>query len=304
MMIIRVMGGLGNQLQQYALYQKLIYLGKEARLDFSWFSDEKPQTGALTKRELELCYFDGLPMKEASAQEIESVLGRQYGEPERLLAKVKRKLIPSSNPVFTESRIYHPEIFTWEKKYLVGYFACEKYYADVLARLREILHFPASPNEKNREILKEIQETESVSLHVRRGDYLDPANAALFGNICTDAYYDSAVACLSQRYPDARFFVFSDDTEYVRAKYQGERYRIIDWNHGKDSFYDMMLMSFCRHNICANSTFSFWGARLNRHQDKTMIRPSIHRINQPCSPDEMKRLWEGWTLITPQGILI
>ena len=101
-----------------------------------------------------------------------------------------------------------------------------------------------------------------------------------------------------------RFFLFSDDIPYVREQYQGEQYQIIDWNQGRDSFYDMMLMSRCRHNICANSTFSFWGARLNPHRDKIMIRPSIHKNTQTCVPEQMKELWKGWVLITPQGKLV
>lgn len=304
MIIVRVMGGLGNQLQQYALYKKFESMEKEARLDVSWFFDAAVQESTLTRRELELSYFDKLIMRIATKEEIESVLGRQYTEPEKFMKKVAGKLFPSTNPVFTESEMYHPEILKWNQKYLVGYWACESYYADILGQIREEIHFPDSPDERNREILNRMQETESVSLHIRRGDYLNPENEKLFGNICTDLYYESAVAVILERYPNAQFYVFSDDTDYVREKYRGDRYRIIDWNHGKDSFYDMMLMSCCKHNICANSTFSFWGARLNGNPDKIMIRPSIHKNSQTCEPEKMRELWAGWTLITPQGSLI
>ena len=73
---------------------------------------------------------------------------------------------------------------------------------------------------------------------------------------------------------------------------------------GADSFFDIQLMSKCAHNICANSTFSFWGARLNAGRDKICIRPSIHKNTQKCIPEEMKELWKGWTLITPQGVIL
>jgi hypothetical protein len=89
----------------------------------------------------------------------------------------------------------------------------------------------------------------------------------------------------------------------VREHFQGDEYRIVDWNRGENSFYDMMLMSHCRHNICANSTFSFWGARLNPYPDKVMIRPSIHKNTQVCIPEEMHGLWKGWTLISPEGMV-
>ena len=109
---------------------------------------------------------------------------------------------------------------------------------------------------------------------------------------------------MQEKVPSARFYLFSDDIPYVKENYRGADYEVIDWNHGKNSFYDMMLMSHCRHNICANSTFSFWGARLNPHEDKIMIRPSTHKNTQVCVPAQMKELWRGWTLITPQGEVI
>ena len=106
-----------------------------------------------------------------------------------------------------------------------------------------------------------MEETQSVSVHIRRGDYLDDVNKSLFGGICTDAYYQKAIAYMREKLPDAKFFFFSDDIPYVREQYQETAYQIVDWNQGRDSLYDMMLMSRCKHNICANSTFSFWGAQ-------------------------------------------
>lgn len=303
MIIIRVMGGLGNQLQQYALYKKYESMGVEARLDVSWF-DSDVQENMLAKRRLELSYFADLPMKIATGEEIEAVLGRQFGEPEKFLAKVKRKINPAFAPVFTESDMYHPQILDWNQKYLVGYWACDKYYADIMPEIRNCIHFPESSDGRNVTMAQEMEQTESVSVHIRRGDYLDAANSKMFGNICTEAYYDSAIAYMKKRFPKAKFYMFSDDSAYVREHYQGKEYHIIDWNQGDDSFYDMMLMSHCRHNICANSTFSFWGARLNKHPDKVMIRPSIHKNTQVCVPEEMKELWRGWTLVSPDGEFI
>ena len=308
MIIIKVMGGLGNQLQQYALYKKLESMGKEVRLDVSWFRDQQMQADVLAKRALELDYFDKLSYREATTEEIRSVLGRLWEEKESLIAKIKWKLKQAANPCFTENDMYHEEIFSFTDKYLVGYWACEKYYADILDTLRETICFPQSSNEQNslhnEETIRKMEECDSVSVHIRRGDYLDPANRAMFGGICTDIYYQTAIAFIKEKYPRAKFFLFSDDTAYVQEKYQGDEYEIIDWNHGTESFYDMMLMSHCKHNICANSTFSFWGARLNRNKTKIMIRPSIHKNTQVCIPEQMKDLWKNWVLITPQGKII
>ena len=305
MIIIRAMGGLGNQLQQYALYKKLESMGRDVRMDISWFRNADTQSKLVKKRDLELDYFTGISYQTAKPEEIRGLLGRLWEERESFVSKAGRKLFPLSAPCFTESDLYHEQIFGFADKYLVGYWACEKYYADILKKLRGEIRFPRSENpeleDKNEAVMRRMAETESVSVHIRRGDYLEEAVYALYGDICTEAYYETAISCLKEKYPSARFFFFSDDIPYVREHYRSDDYEMIDWNHGRDSFYDMMLMSRCRHNICANSTFSFWGARLNAHEHKIMIRPSIHVNYQVCDPERMKELWSGWTLITPQG---
>ncbi|MBD5491568.1 MAG: alpha-1,2-fucosyltransferase [Lachnospiraceae bacterium] len=300
MIIVRVMGGLGNQLQQYALYRKYQSMGTQARLDLAWFS-QSVQDSMAAPRRFELSDFGNLPLEEAKREEVRALLGRTYEEQAGLGEKVKRRLLPGRMPVFEESEMFHEEILSWDNRYLVGYWACEAYYADILASLREDIRFPKGGDERNRGAMEEMAGQTAVSIHVRRGDYLDTENAAVFGGICTEAYYDTAIRYIKERYPGAVFYVFSDDVAYARAHYRGAEYRIVDWNRGADSFYDMQLMSCCKHNICANSTFSFWGARLNGAADKIMIRPSIHKNSQVCVPEQMKKLWAGWTLVTPAG---
>lgn len=310
MVIVKVMGGLGNQLQQYALYRKLESIGMDARLDVSWFHRTQGQTAVLAERELELDCFEGVRYRAASEGEIRLVLGRLWEEPESAAAKIRRKVLPFIDPCFVEQDMYHEPVFRGgnRNKYLAGYWACEKYYADILDKLRQELRFPVCADEeirrRNEEAVSWMESVESVSVHIRRGDYLDSANKALFGGISTDAYYERAMALMKEKYPEARFFLFSDDIPYVREHYTGENCEVIDWNTGSNSFYDMMLMSRCRHNICANSTFSFWGARLNAREGKCMIRPSIHKNTQVCIPEHMKELWKGWILITPQGEIL
>ena len=303
MIIIRVMGGLGNQLQQYALYRKFQSMGTQARLDLSWFS-EKTQAEAAAPRRLALSDFVDLPLEEASDEEVRALLGRAYEEPAGLAEKLKRRLAPKRLSLFEESEMFHGEVLSWDNRYLVGYWACEAYYADILERLREEIRFPNGGDERNRETMEEMAGQTAVSIHIRRGDYLDAENAAMFGGICTEAYYDTAIRYIREKCPGAVFYVFSDDTDYVRDHYRGAEYRIVDWNRGEDSFYDMQLMSCCKHNICANSTFSFWGARLNGTAGKIMIRPSIHKNTQVCVPGQMKKLWAGWTLVTPAGEVV
>ena len=218
-----------------------------------------------------------------------------------LTGKLKRKLFPSAIHCFHESQMYHPELLGYEHMYLKGYFACEKYYRDILPELRDEIRFPVSNNSRNEQIALEMRNCESVSVHIRRGDYLNPENERMFGNICTDAYYSKALELLKEEVPGAHFYLFSDDVLYIREKYHGNEYTVVDINRGRDSFFDMWLMSNCKHNICANSTFSFWGARLNKNEKKIIIRPTIHKSTQVFDRGEMRELWQGWRFISPEG---
>lgn len=325
MIIIQLAGGLGNQLQQYALYQKFKSLGAEAKLDLSWFkqfknmnkqskckeqsidhnrtnktNQEVKKDIVVTTRQCELEFFDHLPYESCTEKEKNALTGSQG-----LTGKLRRKLLPQTVHWYKEKQMYDPELLNYKQMYLSGYFACEKYYVDILPELREMIRFPeiadVQKRRANEEILKKIRNSHAISVHIRRGDYLQPENAAMFGNICTEEYYESALNYMKQKIEVPHFFIFSDDVAYVREHYQGEEYTIVDINHGDDSFYDMYLMSRCEGNICANSTFSFWGARLNAWADKIMIRPTKQKNSQVFDEARMKDLWKNWIFIDPQG---
>ena len=314
MIIIEVAGGLGNQLQQYALYKSFLARGTDAALDMTWFeSNAQPgRTSGAIQRDSMLPVLVSEPFTVADKRMKEAVAGK-----DDLFSKAFRKLTGRSK-VFTESGMFHPEIFSMTDCLLKGYFACDAYYRGIFPELRRIIRFPecadaltASKNEAVMEQMRDPSEA-SVSIHIRRGDYLDPVNAALFGGICTDEYYEGAVLAvrqaLKQRGDEKKlhFYVFSDDPEYAGSLHFGEKDEsctLIDWNSGANSIYDMMLMSCCRHNISANSTFSFWGARLNPDPEKIIVRPLKHKNTQDPDPDTMHRLWEGWILVDARGTI-
>lgn len=357
MIIIQVMGGLGNQLQQYALYEKLKACGKDVKLDVSWFHSMQPavtgnknkteegfsadtdrkmsdsecdcltddnqknsaavkrQTSGnakeddvasfnsekpgITRRNLELAYFPHTDFEICTEAEKTALIGN-----DGLAGKFRRRLLPGTVHWFHESKMYHPEIFDFTEMYVSGYFACEKYYADILPQLREKLRFPESSNPQNAVLAERMAAGNSVSVHIRRGDYLNPENQAMFGGICTEAYYESAIKEMRRQVPDAHFYIFSDDIPYAAEHYGSEDFTIVDINHGADSFFDMWLMSQCKHNICANSTFSFWGARLNENPEKIMIRPTIHKNSQTFVKETMTELWAGWQFVSPSGAVM
>lgn len=147
MIIVQLMGGLGNQLQQYALYRKMVRMGKEARLDISWFTQQDNKNKELTHRELELDRLDRLVYEVCTLEEKAQLIGS-----EGIAGRLRRKLLPGGVKWFRESEMYHPEIFEFEDMYISGYFACEKYYGDILYDLREKIQFPPSANPLQREM--------------------------------------------------------------------------------------------------------------------------------------------------------
>ncbi len=300
MLIIRVAGGLGNQMQQYAMYRKLKSLGKKVKLDLSWFNEDN-QKGLLAPRKCELKYFDGIDFEECTDEERSSFTNRST------ITKVINKLIPATKKIFEETKMYHPEIYSFKDKYLEGYFLCNKYYDDILPFLQNEIVFPKHTDpdmqKKNEELMQRMDGWHTASIHLRRGDYVtQPENEALYGGIATDAYYDSAIRYVLDKDYQTHFFIFSNDPEYAREHYSDtSRYTIVTGNDGVNSLLDMELMSHCRYNICANSTFSFWGARLNRRSDKEMIRTFKMRNNQEVNSREMTDYWKDWILIDEKG---
>ena len=113
----------------------------------------------------------------------------------------------------------------------------------------------------------------AVSLHIRRGDYLQPQHWATTGSVCQLPYYRNAIAEMNKRVSAPSYYVFSDDIAWVKENLSLPNAVYIDWNKGEDSWQDMMLMSYCKHHIICNSTFSWWGAWLNPREDKTVIVP-------------------------------
>ena len=309
MVIVKIAGGLGNQMQQYSVYRKLLSMGKEAKLDLSWFSP-KIQEKMLAKRDFELPLFIGIPYEEASKEELDKLLAQSFME--KVKGKIRRKLGKQDSDnenVFLEKEMYHPEIFEFDNKYIDGYFACQKYYGDIMPQLRELFVFPEHSipelQQRNMILASKMDKENSVSVHIRRGDYLDPENFKVLGNIATEEYYESAMKYFMDKYPDTHFYIFTSDHEYARENFKDESlYTIIDWNTGRDSVQDLMLMSHCKGNICANSTFSFWGARLNKRTDHEVIRTFTMRNNQHCEPDIMHDYWDGWILMDKDGKIV
>lgn len=295
MIIIHVMGGLGNQLYQYAMYEKQKSLGKIVKLDFYDYIDA---TGADREwRNLELTKFPALSLEACTSEERTAFLDNSLA----ITARIRRKLTGRKSRKLKEASVYMPEIFEMDDVYLDGYWGCEKYYEDMIPLLQKKLIFPESKNGRNEQTMQQMQQENSVSIHIRRTDYLEVADGKRYMGICTEQYYAAAILYIREKVENPVFYIFSDDLSYVREHFRGDDMHTVDWNSGKDSMFDMQLMSCCSHNICANSTFSEWGARLNTNPEKIMIRPLHHDNYETMDAKDIQDLWKNWILIDEKG---
>ncbi|MFY0679033.1 MAG: alpha-1,2-fucosyltransferase [Thalassovita sp.] len=155
--------------------------------------------------------------------------------------------------------------------YLHGYWQSERYFSDIRAQILQDFTFPEATG-KNAELAAQISETLSVSLHVRRGDYISNASHV----VCGQSYYDAALAALTpQLEATPTIYVFSDEPDWARDNLSLPGTPVIVDHNGADTDYeDLRLMSLCKHNIVANSSFSWWSAWLNQNAGRRVIAPN------------------------------
>lgn len=280
--ISHLIGGLGNQLFQYATGKALAErLGEPLLLDLSAFSD-------YSLRNYELMPYR-LNASIASVEDIHVSLPQRYHPHAvcKIYHKVKQRLLPA------EERNYQEESLKFSVNrfhnirrpcYLYGYWQREEYFLSIRDTLRTELQLPDEPDEKQREWMQLMKEEESVSIHVRRGDYVsNPETARVHGSL-PEAYYRTAMETISRSFSSPLFFLFSDDPGWVKKQWSlPGKVMVIDEMSQNSPQLDLQLMSLCRHHIIANSTFSWWGAWLAESKDSVIIAP-----RQWFTPEEMK----------------
>lgn len=290
MNIVEMRGGLGNQMFQAALYLAFREKNIPVLADLSFYDSGRQE------RELGLDFFPELSLELADADAAAALRG--YGYHDSVWKKVKRKLHPAKPCVYEEDvrKGFQPEVFDQRERYLSGYWQCEKYFAEYRKDILASFRFPAVREGSHCQELEQqiLREDQPVSLHVRRGDYLDERYANVYRDVCTEQYYRNAMKCMETVFPDCHFFVFSDDMSWCREHFEGENLTFVDCNQGKESPYDMYLMSICRHNIIANSSFSWWGAWLNQNEQKMVLAPErwFHHM------DVCDQICESWKRIS------
>ncbi len=270
MVVSRLIGGIGNQMFQYAAGRRLAYvLGVDLKLDSQWFRLQK-------LRKYDLGCFNSI-QDFASKAEILALTFRKRGIIERGARRLLRKEAKLSKTHITEKKYFNfdPEILRLsDGVYLDGYWQSEKYFMDIAKIIRKEFIVKEPPKDYNKQLLAKITDCESVSIHFRRGDYVSDQQKRQTHGSCSLDYYLRAIKHIIKSIPDAYFFMFSDDPQWVYDNMKLDHpITIVDQNGPDKSHEDLRLMSQCKHNIIANSTFSWWGAWLNENPDKIVIAP-------------------------------
>ena len=259
---------MGNQLFQYAFARALEYRsGSPVKLDDSFFEGQN-------KRVLCLDNFN-TKYQIASKAEVEKSLILKSSFLERALNFYSNK--NEKNSLCIEKSFLFDDVFFSKKHktYFRGYWQNEKYFKGIEDIIREELSIKHPASVQNSLLIDEIKANRnSVSLHVRRGDYISEAQTNKFHGVCGFDYYNDALDVLKARVGEFNLYIFSDDISWVKDNFEYSCNTIfVDWNNESSNYEDLRLMSLCKHNIIANSSFSWWGAWLNQNPNKIVIAP-------------------------------
>lgn len=274
MIIVKIMGGLGNQMFQYAAAKSLAkYHNTDLKLDISFYNDHRPN---ITPREFKLFNFN-VETSIATEEEISSFMSNSL---EKYLKYFYLKLLHKRDfyfsSIFKEDDFtrFNPKFFaTPHNVYLNGYWGSEKYFEDISPVIREDFSLHIVLSLRSRMAGERIRESSAVSLHVRRGDYVSRRTNSIFYPLPV-AYYEKAVQYIEAQVDNIEIFVFSDDPYWVQKNLNfSHPVTFITFNGAARDYEDMWLMSLCKYHIIANSTFSWWGAWLATFPDQIVVAP-------------------------------
>lgn len=295
-MIVKLMGGLGNQMFQYAFGRSIqIDRNWDVFFDYSFIQNRRLQGDAgATVRNSELNIFDVSPQKKElfylnfNNNLCNKIYYKVYCslffsvKKEKVLFKIDAKLLNNLS----------------SKSYVLGYFQTEDYFVKHRNILLSEFTFKNPFTDNSNKYLELILSKNSVAVHVRRGDYILANNINIYG-VCAAEYYINSIKYIKQRVVEPYFFIFSDDLDWVKEQswVQGLNVIFVTGNTHEFSYEDMRLMSLCQHNIIANSSFSWWGAWLNVNKEKIVIAPSLWFAEEKLNKSIDRLIPDNWIKI-------
>lgn len=277
MIIVQLMGGLGNQLFQYAIARRLAFeTGQPFKLDLTGYDTDHLRAYSLAPFNVR---HDVATLEEIGR--VKPLTPDPAGRlsPARFLRTLKysRTWIRERTPYVYDRRVLRAR----GDVYLEGYWANEKYFKNIETVIREEFTVTAEPTGDDLAAARAIQRVAAVGLHVRRGDYAQDSVTRSFHGLASVDYYREAVARLTATVRDPHFFVFSDDADWVRQHLRLDYpTTYVTHNTADRGHEDLRLMALCRHHIIANSSFSWWGAWLGRHPEQLVFAPAKW-LNRP-----------------------
>lgn len=260
MIIVKLMGGIGNQMFQYTAGRCLAIQNKtNLKLDITLLLDRNPRKD-FTYRNYELGAFN---IQENFVSPLENKILR--------VKQILRMINTVKEPHY---HFYESMLSVPDNSYLVGYWQSEKYFKDVEDIIRNEFTVKLKAEGINKKIAEEINSCEAISIHIRRGDYVSNPETNKYHGLCSLEYYQKAIKKITSYIENPHFYIFSDDPEWTQKNLDFEYpFKFITHNGSLKGYEDLRLMSLCRYNIIANSSFSWWGAWLNRNPEKIVIAP-------------------------------
>jgi hypothetical protein len=272
MIIVKLLGGLGNQMFQYAFGRKLAYI-HHTNIGFDL---DGLFAGEDIRSEYRLNIFGIEQQRIPFAKTIKQRRKTIYKS--TLLNNIYKKIYGYTDIHELGHFAYNENFIKNSAKnaYVRGLWQSEKYFKDISDIIRSEYQIKIPPNSNNQKIIDKINKSENaISLHVRRGEFADKNQFNDTIGTCNRAYYDNAISIMANINNKTDFFIFSDDIAWCKSEFNNmeQPTHFIDFNDSSTDYEDLRLMSLCKHQIIANSTFSWWGAWLNQNPDKIVIAP-------------------------------
>ncbi len=275
MIIVKLMGGLGNQMFQYATARRLaLQHNSELVLDGSYFA-QCPSGDTPRQYELHHLSLNARFAKPIETAELSGLYKNQWQKTVVRFRRFAGLACPAPYLYQELNGGYLPEVLTLpDNVYLSGYWQSERYFFDIAETIRKEFEVKSALQNENLELARQIEAIESVAVHYRRGDYISNPKTADYHGVLSPGYYQRAVELLCEQVHNPHLFIFSDDPEWVKESVTFPLpTQVVDHNPPERACEDLRLMSHCKHAIIANSSFSWWGAWLNRNPEKVVIAP-------------------------------
>ena len=300
MIITKLQGGLGNQMFQYATGRHLAHLNNtELKLDISAYNNQSKND---TPRKYSLGNFN---IKENfSTKKDNKEIGLPNMTTKNIFLRIYRKFfrdLETKKPIYERALIneqyfgFCPDILKLkENAYLSGNWQSEKYFSDITDIIRKDFSIKNESSAYKQMGQQILSASNPISLHIRRGDYVHNKITNQYHGVCSLDYYKKAIGIIKGKIENPTFFIFSDDIEWIKENLQTNSPIIFVSNGKLKDYEELILMSKCKHNIIANSSFSWWGAWLNNNTNKIVIAPqkwfeSLERTkDNPCLKDWVK----------------